>query len=386
MSNKKIRLPSVPKDASRDMTVFLQTLKQVIETIGSNSSAVSGASRSYILRTNNSTYDKLNDKIDNSLAVGNILDILNGSITESQLFKDLGSRIAKIETNEINISTETQDRIAELLLTNNNLSSEITHRKSDIEDMTGRVDIVLANTNDNTTLIATETNTRTTEISAHTSQLTLLETKTANAGTRIGTLETTTANQTQAIANTKTELRTEFQAADDINTAAIGIERTARTTAVSSVASSVDTLQTTVGNNTASVQTAQDSIDGINASWSIKTDVNGVVGGLGVVNDGRTADFMVRGSSFVITGPSGSNSTPFVSYPEDVTINGVLIKKGNYLDAAFIRKASIDKLSSLSADIGTLTTSDSRGTFTYTGSKIELRDVNGNLLMEMGLL
>ena len=47
---------------------------------------------------------------------------------------------------------------------------------------------------------------------------------------------------------------------------------------------------------------------------------------------------------------------------------------------------NIKSLSSLSANIGTLTTSDSRGTFTYEGSKIVLRDKSGRILIEMGLL
>ena len=71
--------------------------------------------------------------------------------------------------------------------------------------------------------------------------------------------------------------------------------------------------------------------------------------------------------------------------PAGTYIQSAYIHNGS-IDVAKINKASITSLSALSANIGTLTTSDERGTFTYTGSKIELRDQQGRLLLEMGLL
>lgn len=105
-----------------------------------------------------------------------------------------------------------------------------------------------------------------------------------------------------------------------------------------------DTVQSTVDGHTSSIEIQQRAINGINASWSIKADVNGVVGGLGVVNDGRTVDFIMRASSFAIQGPSGSKSVPFVSYPDGTVIDGIPIPAGNYLEDTFIRRASIDTL------------------------------------------
>lgn len=174
------------------------------------------------------------------------------------------------------------------------------------------------------------------------------------------------------------------------NSAAIDRESDARADAVQAVASDVSTLQASVGGNTASLQSQSQVIAGINtklsATWSIKADVNGVVGGIALGNDGNTVDFIVRASTFAVQGPSGSKSVPFIVYPDGEWVGGVWVPGGVYIDTAFIRRGSFDSLSALSANIGTLTTSDSRGTFTYTGSRIELRDANGRLLMEMGLL
>ena len=96
--------------------------------------------------------------------------------------------------------------------------------------------------------------------------------------------------------------------------------------------------------NVASIQESKKSIDGINAKWSMKVDVNGVVGGIALGNNGSTVDFLVRAGSFAIQGQSGSKSVPFVSYPDGTVIDGVPIPAGNYLEDTYIRRASIDTL------------------------------------------
>jgi hypothetical protein len=150
----------------------------------------------------------------------------------------------------------------------------------------------------------------------------------------------TRVDEIKALAEQTETIRSDFED----NTGVMQTQITANATATSALSKRTDTIQSTVGENTASIQTAQESIDGINASWSIKADVNGVVGGLGVVNDGRTVDFIMRASSFAIQGPSGSKSVPFVSYPDGTVIDGEVIPAGNYLDDTYIRRASIDTL------------------------------------------
>ena len=160
----------------------------------------------------------------------------------------------------------------------------------------------------------------------------------------------------------------------------------------------VDTVQTTVNGNTATIQTQQQSINGLYAQYTVKLDVNGRVSGIGLASDNNVSEFAIRADKFYIAPPSGTGNgvSPFMVLTSSQTINGTVVPAGTYIQSAYIHngsidvakinKASITSLSALSANIGTLTTSDERGTFTYTGSKIELRDQQGRLLLEMGLL
>ena len=185
------------------------------------------------------------------------------------------------------------------------------------------------------------------------------------------------------------------------NIATIKTDLSAVTTQSGATASAVGTLQTTVNGNTASIQTAQSSIDGINLQYTVKLDSGGKISGFGLMNDGATSAFDIRADRFSISAPIGkpndiNGTSPLMVLTTPQNIDGVSVPAGVYMrqtyiasasiDLAQINTASIESLSAISADIGTLTTSDARGTFTYTGSLIELRDANGNLLMEMGLL
>lgn len=138
--------------------------------------------------------------------------------------------------------------------------------------------------------------------------------------------------------------------------------------------------------------------DGLSAQHTIKVQTGGIVSGIGLMSSNGVSAFAVRADQFYIAPPTGTSKgvVPFTVQTTPRTVNGVSVPAGTYINNAFIangsidiakiNKASITSLSALSANIGTLTTSDSRGTFTYTGSKIELRDPQGRLLMEMGLL
>lgn len=146
-----------------------------------------------------------------------------------------------------------------------------------------------------------------------------------------------------------------------------------------------ETIQSTVDGHTSSIETAQRSINGINASWSIKADVNGVVGGLGVANDGRTVDFIMRASSFAIQGPSGSKSVPFVVYPEGAWIGGVWVPAGVYMDTAFIRRGSFDSLSALSANIGHFKSAASGARLEIQDGLLSVYDANNKLRVKLGV-
>jgi len=146
-----------------------------------------------------------------------------------------------------------------------------------------------------------------------------------------------------------------------------------------------DTIQSTVGENTSSIQTQQQAIDGINARWSVKIDVNGVVGGIALGNNGSTVDFLVRASSFAVQGPSGSKSVPFVIYPDGTDANGDLIPAGVFIDTAFVRRGSFDSLSALSANIGHFKSAKTGARLEIQDSVLSVYDSNNKLRVRMGV-
>ncbi|MCW2242812.1 TipJ family phage tail tip protein [Azospirillum canadense] len=124
------------------------------------------------------------------------------------------------------------------------------------------------------------------------------------------------------------------------NTAAITAEQTTRATAVLAVASDVQTLSSTVGQNTAAIQTAASSIDGLQAQWTVKVDVNGYAAGFGLAaydrgEAGKLSEFVVRAGNFIVGQPGQSADFPFVIG----TVDGV---QRISMSTAFIQDASIN--------------------------------------------
>jgi len=134
---------------------------------------------------------------------------------------------------------------------------------------------------------------------------------------------------------------------------------------VSTQASSITNLQTTVGGNTATIQSQQQSIDGLKARATLKLQSGNLVGGVGIENDSKTVDFIIQANRFAIGAPStvtDSVSPKYAfSYQSTSTTlpNGTVIPAGLYLDNASIgyinaNKINAENLSAISADLGTI--------------------------------
>ncbi|VWX30779.1 conserved hypothetical protein [Moraxellaceae bacterium 17A] len=281
--------------------------------------------------------------------------------------------------------------------------------------LSSRIDVLTASVNSNAASITSEQTARVNADSALSSRIDTLNSdyqgNKATVSSQLSTLSTSSSSQAslisglqasvstaQSTANTAVSKADNAQSAADTANAAIQTEQTARADADSALSSRIDTVQTTVNGNTASIQTQQQSINGLYAQYFVKLDVNGRVSGFGLASSNTQSDFAIRADKFYIAPPDGTGKgdSPFMVLTSSQTINGTVVPAGTYIKSAYIHdgsidvakinKASITSLSALSANIGTLTTSDERGTFTYTGSKIELRDPQGRLLLEMGLL
>lgn len=150
-------------------------------------------------------------------------------------------------------------------------------------------------------------------------------------------------------------------------TAAVQVETTARVAADSAEASARTTLATTVGANTAAASVNLTSIDGVQAKFTVKVDVNGYISGFGLIstaNDGvPTSEFTVLADKFLVVTPGKSPQTVFQINSLDGKV---------YMDTAIVDKIQsinfasgftgwqIDSLND-SAEFGSITVYDGAG-------------------------
>ncbi|MEN8410572.1 phage tail protein [Acinetobacter bereziniae] len=147
--------------------------------------------------------------------------------------------------------------------------------------------------------------------------------------------------------------------------------------------------------NTALVQQSLQSINGIKAQYTVKTDVNGYVAGIGLINEGSgKSQFIIRADQFAIAAPAsvGNEAKYAFNYQAGpVTLpNGTVVPAGLYLDNANIgyisaTKIHAESLSAVSANLGTFTSSNSNGTTTITGSYIEVKDNQNRVRVKIGV-
>lgn len=118
---------------------------------------------------------------------------------------------------------------------------------------------------------------------------------------------------------------------------------------ISATASSITTLQTTVGGHTTSIQTQQTSINGLVGQYTVKIDNNGYVSGFGLASTANNAtpfsEFQIVADKFsiapVATSHSATDGSPFFYLTAPTTINGVSVPAGAYMKSAYIHDASI---------------------------------------------
>ena len=138
--------------------------------------------------------------------------------------------------------------------------------------------------------------------------------------------------------------------------------------ALSANVTATNTLQTKVGQNTASIQEVTQSVNGLYTQKYIKLDVNGKVAGWGGANDGKESNFILNFDSFAIGNGGSAGYYPFIFRSTAYTdpVSGTVFPVGAYIKAGFmdyasiklahIDKASITSLNALSANFGRWTT------------------------------
>ncbi|WP_454019965.1 phage tail tip fiber protein [Azospirillum sp. Marseille-Q6669] len=131
-------------------------------------------------------------------------------------------------------------------------------------------------------------------------------------------------------------------------------ESEARASAIGTVSSLVSTVETTANGNSATIQEQASSIDGLEAQYTVKVDVNGYVSGFGLastpINGVPYSTFTVLADKFEVVMPGAAKTAPFTVQNGKVYIKSAVIGDAwiadthigpNGIDAAKLRAGTV---------------------------------------------
>lgn len=250
--------------------------------------------------------------------VEDLIDNLTKEIDEGMLSQALQEHIAKITRNKAELDQEIADRIA---------------GNAALSDAFARVQ---AGLDESIALIHDESGTWQDGMNAMAFRMSTMAAVNANNTAAILTEARTRVTELEALSTRTDQLLAANKAGWE---AAVKTEEIARVNQNGALASRVDTVQTSLGNQIASVETTATTrinaltgkVDGL---WTVRVDVNGMVGGFGLVNNGQVIEAGFDVDRFWI-GRAGLKRKPFI-------VDGGIV----YIDEAMIRSLTFDKLRS----------------------------------------
>jgi len=119
----------------------------------------------------------------------------------------------------------------------------------------------------------------------------------------------------------------------------------------------VTTLETSVGDNTTSIEQVQTSINGIEARWGVTINTNGQVVGLVRLDAlASQSEFTVLADKFIVAQPSGAGPKQVFVIGNVAGVPAVGLAGNMLIDGAIIaRHLSVPSLDAVSGNMGTLT-------------------------------
>lgn len=168
---------------------------------------------------------------------------------------------------------------------------------------------------------------------------------------------------------------------------------------VTALSVETNTLSTTVGNNTASIQLQQSSINGLEAKATLQVEAGGTIGGVALGNNGGVVDFLIRSNTFAVAPPAGyggSNKYLMTYRATPITLpNGTVVSEGLYLNNLVVdyvdaSRIYAENLSVITANIGTFVTlkdptKPNGARMIIQGSLIRVYDDNNVMRVRLGL-
>ena len=323
------------------------------DSITSQSSAITQLSSDITdfesgLAANASATDALTTRVtsnENSIdSQGSLLLTLQAEVTQAQT--DITSTAdatnaleARVVVNESGISANSADITALTSTVGDKAdASALTSLTARVTDAEGNIS---ANSADITSLTSTVSD------KADASALTSLTTRVTDAEGNISANSADITSLTSTVSD-----KADASALTSLTTRVTDVEGD-----VSSQASSITSLSTTVGNNQSSIATQASSIDGLEAQYTVKADVNGRVSGFGLASSTATAtptsDFIVIADRFAVVDPDSTAANPII--PFQVLDNGTVQLQNVEVESSLI--AGTISANSISIDNVTLDTS-----------------------------
>ena len=166
-----------------------------------------------------------------------------------------------------------------------------------------------------------------------------------------------------------------------IKSSVANLERTLTTTN-QSLAERINTVQTTLNGQTASIQQHAQSLNGLSAQWTLKVQSGGVVSGIGLASNNGVSDFAVRADKFYVASPQGNKKPMFSVITRPTTLNGTTVPTGVYLNGDLLASGTIsgDKIRANTQ----ITAPNIRGGSINIGSNFSV-DSQGNLNANSGV-
>jgi len=290
--------------------------------------------------------------VDTSNTVGQLLDILDNSITESQLFQDLGDRINLIDADNTVINSVNYRLLQEAIAREAAITVEQTIRQTEDESLANSVTLLTASVNNNASAIVTEQTARADADTALASSVTLL---------------------TSSVNN---------------NVSAIATEQISRANADTALASDITTLQSVSGSNTIAIQTEattrSNETGELFGKYTVKIDNNGYVSGFGLAstaNNGTpVSDFIIRSDKFAIASPAGPSITPSIPFIVYTTTQNIVTPSGETVTVdpgVYIRNANIEYITADQIDTRGLSIKDNSGNIIFaSGTSLDPSYIN----------
>ncbi|MDV8155185.1 host specificity protein J [Acinetobacter bereziniae] len=336
-----------------------------------------------------------------SADASDVLDLLHDQISESQLNQELKEKIERIEV----IDGDIADIIQSVQNVENGITQERNERIAGDDQVLNQLTIYklsndqkVAAVVENVDLVMNEQEVQAKKIDGVYAQVNppLIGSESDLIGNNSGYAGVWSEQSARIEGDLAQSIRTDQVVAQmNQNDALYQQQIKATADAVSANVKLTETLQTTVGENKASIEQVSESVDGVYAQEFTKFDVNGHVAGHGAMNDGKVSRFVFNYDSISFGAPVGVDGIEvrplMVLQNTPITLpNGTVVPRGMYVEMAnigYVHASRIyaDSLSAVSANLGTFTSSNSNGTTTITGSYIEVKDNQNRVRVKIGV-